>query len=52
MKFGFPSVEISLKPQYALEPVVVVDGATVCVEFERTPLQHLMSANFLEWRIK
>lgn len=48
MKFSFPRAEISVKPQSALELVVVVDGASVRVELDRSTIQHLMGADLVD----
>jgi len=48
MKFFFPDAQISAKPQSALELVVVVDGAAVRVELDRSTIPHSTGADFLD----
>jgi hypothetical protein len=47
MRFSFPRAEISVKPHSTLELVVVVDGATVRVELDRSTIQHLIGEDLM-----
>ncbi len=49
MKFSFPRVEISVKPQSTLGLLVAVDGATVRVELDRSTIQHFMGVGFMNY---